>query len=78
MGAFANFRDVIKGLKHEKSGEAKTKLCPKCTSPRLSISSGPDTYPRLYGITPGYYICSECGYKGPIVLEQIKEDEKKG
>ena len=74
MGMLADFREVIKGLKHKKRGEATIKLCPKCASPKISISSGFDTYPRMYGITPGQYVCSKCGYKGPIVLEQTKEE----
>ena len=74
MGILADFRDVIKELKHKKRGEATTKLCPKCGSPKISITSGFDTYPRMYGITPGKYVCSKCDYKGPIVLEQTKEE----
>jgi len=74
MGILADFREVLKGLKHNKRGEATTKLCPRCGSPRISITSGFDTYPRLYGITPGQYVCSECGYRGPIVMEQTKEE----
>ena len=74
MGILADFREVLKGLKHNKRGEVTTKLCPRCGSPRISITSGFDTYPRLYGITPGQYVCSECSYKGPIVMEQTKEE----
>jgi len=74
MGILADFREVIKELKHKKQGESITKLCPKCGSPKISITSGFDTYPRMYGITPGKYVCSKCGYNGPIVLEQTKEE----
>ncbi|GAI90294.1 unnamed protein product [marine sediment metagenome] len=76
MGVFSNFREVIKELKHNKPGQSTIKLCPKCASPNISISSGLDAYPRLYGITPGQFVCSDCGYKGPIVLEQTKEENE--
>jgi C4-type Zn-finger protein len=75
MGILADFREVLKELKHKKRGEATINLCPKCGSPRISLSSGFDTYPRMYGITPRRYVCAECGYKGPIVMEQTKKEE---
>lgn len=73
MGLLADFSEVLKGLKHKKIGEATTKVCPRCESPRITISSGLDTYPRLYGITPEKYVCNDCGYSGPLFLEQKKE-----
>jgi len=76
MGIFTNFREVIKELKHTKRNEKTVNVCPKCASPKIFISSGSDTYPRLYGITPSQYVCSNCGYKGPIVLEQTKEEKE--
>jgi len=75
MGILADFSEVLKQLKYKKRGEATINLCPKCGSPRISLSSGFDTYPRLYGITPEQYVCTECGYKGPIVMEQTKKEE---
>ncbi|MCW4014933.1 MAG: hypothetical protein NWF06_01040 [Candidatus Bathyarchaeota archaeon] len=77
MGILSDFREVIKGLKHKKRGEATINLCPKCESNKISIVSSVDTYPRLYGITPTKYVCSECGYRGPIVLEQTKDKKRK-
>jgi len=74
MGILADFLEVIKGLKHEKVGEKTIKLCPKCGSKQILISSGLDTYPRMYGITPEKYVCSECGYSGSIIMEQTKEE----
>ena len=75
MGILADFRGVLKELKHKKRGEATINLCPKCGSKKISLSSGFDTYPRMYGITPTQYVCAECGYKGPIVMEQTKKEE---
>ena len=77
MGIIADFREVHKGLKHKKRGETTINVCPKCESPKIMLSSGFDTYPRMYGITPRKYVCPECGYCGPIVLEQLKETEEK-
>jgi len=74
MGLFEDFFVVIKGLKHKKVGEETTKLCPKCGSNKIVISTGLDTYPRMYGITPGKYVCKECGYSGSLILEQTKEE----
>jgi predicted RNA-binding Zn-ribbon protein involved in translation (DUF1610 family) len=73
MGILTDFREVFKGLKRKKIGESTTKLCPKCGSPKISLSSGFDVYPRLYGITPRQYVCLECSFKGPIVLETTEE-----
>ena len=78
MGSFADFREVIKGLKHKKLGEATVKLCPKCASPKISIDSGSRTPLGLYGITPTKYVCSACGYNGPLVLEQTKDEKETG
>ena len=74
MGVLADFREVLKELKRKKRGEATVNVCPKCESKRLSLSSGLGTYPGLYGIAPRQYVCVECGYKGPIVLEQTKDE----
>ena len=74
MGILEDFREVIKKLKHSKISEKKTNFCPKCGSKKIFISSGSDTYPRMYGITPRKFVCSECDYFGPIVMEQVNGD----
>jgi C4-type Zn-finger protein len=76
MGIFANLREVIKGLKHTNRKEKTINVCPRCASPKISLSSDSDIYPRLYGITPQQYICSNCGYRGPLVLEKPVEEQK--
>lgn len=73
MGRLSDFREVIKGLKHKKRGEVTVNVCPKCGSKKIILRSGFDAYPKLYGIVPNRYICLDCGYKGPIVVEQTKE-----
>lgn len=76
MVKLADFREVIKGLKHQKVTEKTVKLCPKCGSKQIAITNSVDVYPRMYGITPGKYVCKECGYSGAIVLEQTEEESK--
>jgi len=68
-----NLREVLKGLKRKKLGKLTPKLCPKCGSSKIKLSSSSDTYPRMYGITPTQYICENCGYRGPIVIELEEE-----
>jgi len=45
--------------------------CPRCGSSRLHLSSSLD-----YWLTPKKYICEECGYIGPIVMELEKSGEE--
>jgi len=72
LGILKDLREVLGGLKRRKSA---LKLCPRCGSSKLRLSSSFDTYPRMYGLTPGQYVCESCGYKGPIVMEIEEEDE---
>ena len=76
MGKVADFREVVKGLKHKKIGEKTIKLCPRCESSNIEISSGADIYPRMYGITPTKYVCKDCGYVGSLVLEKPVENKE--
>ncbi len=76
MGRLSDFREVIKELKHKERGEETINICPKCGSKKIYLSSL-STYPGLYGIAPSQYICPECGYTGPIVMEQTKTKDEK-
>jgi len=69
MNAIGNLRDIFKTLKHKKPTQI---FCPKCASPKLSLSSSFD-----YWLTPQKYVCSECGYSGTVVMELEKEEETK-
>jgi predicted RNA-binding Zn-ribbon protein involved in translation (DUF1610 family) len=69
MGILENLREVLKNLKHK---EAKPKLCPRCGSNALRLSSRFDVW-----LFPEQYVCMHCGYKGPITLE-LEEIEKTG
>ena len=70
-----NLRQVLEGLKRKKLKEPTLNLCPRCGSSKIKVSSSFDVYPRMYGLTPRQYVCEECGYRGPIVLE-LEEEEK--
>ncbi len=66
MGILENVYRVFKGLKREK---LVPKICPRCRSSRLRLSSRFDIW-----LTPEQYVCGKCGYKGPVVME-IEEEE---
>jgi len=67
MKTLETLRDVFKTLKHRKPTQI---YCPKCASPKLSLHSSLDLW-----LTPHKYVCSECGYTGPIYMELEKEEE---
>ena len=77
MGRLSDFREIIKELKHKKLDEKTINLCPKCGSPEISFNNL-GTYPGLYGMAPRQYVCSECGYNGPLVMEHTKTNEEEG
>lgn len=61
MTKIQNLRDTLKNLKH---APPTPKLCPKCHSPKIKLSTRFDGW-----LLPVQYICPQCGYKGPIILE---------
>ncbi|MCW3981397.1 MAG: hypothetical protein NWF11_07995 [Candidatus Bathyarchaeota archaeon] len=61
MGKIQIFREILTGLRREK---LTRKYCPRCRNPYISLSSKFDVW-----LLPEQYICEECGYHGPIVLE---------
>jgi uncharacterized Zn finger protein len=68
MKLLQNVREVLKSLKHSKP----TKIyCPRCCSPKINPHSGLD----FWGLTPKKYVCENCGYVGPIIMELEKEEE---
>jgi len=63
------FLGLLKRLKHR----GKTlKVCPICGSTNIRLSSKFDGW-----LTPIQYVCKDCGYKGPIILE-LEEEENWG
>jgi predicted RNA-binding Zn-ribbon protein involved in translation (DUF1610 family) len=68
MGILGDIREVLKTLRYSKP----TKIyCPRCASPNINLSSSFD-----YWITPKKYLCKDCGYTGPIVMELEKEENQ--
>ena len=67
MGILKDLREILKGMKRRNQ---TIKLCPKCGSPKLKLSSSFDIW-----LTPEQYVCRNCGYKGPIILEVEKKEE---
>jgi len=67
MGILQSIREVVNNLKHNRP---TPKLCPKCGNPKLRLSTSFDGW-----FFPEQYVCEQCGYKGPIVLELEKIEE---
>jgi transposase-like protein len=68
MKPMENVREVFNTLKHRKPTRI---YCPRCASPKLSLSSTFDAW-----LTPRKYRCETCGYTGSIVLELEKEENR--
>jgi len=58
--------EVAKSLKH---GRQSKIYCPICGSPEISLLT---SYNYMLG--PGKYVCKNCGYCGPIIMELEKEE----
>jgi predicted RNA-binding Zn-ribbon protein involved in translation (DUF1610 family) len=67
MKLLQNVREVFKSLKRRKPAKI---YCPRCCSPKIRLYSSLDLW-----LTPKKYICDNCGYVGPIVMELEKEEE---
>ncbi|MDH5438487.1 MAG: hypothetical protein OEX76_06260 [Candidatus Bathyarchaeota archaeon] len=67
MGMLKTLSDVFKSMKRR---SPSLKLCPRCGSPKLRLSSRFDGW-----LTPEQYICENCGYKGPVVMELEEKKE---
>jgi predicted RNA-binding Zn-ribbon protein involved in translation (DUF1610 family) len=67
MKLFENTREVLRTLKHKRPTLI---YCPRCGNPDIKLSTGLDIW-----LTPKKYVCTKCGYVGPIVMEL--EEEKK-
>ena len=63
-----NVREVITSLKHRKPAKI---YCPRCCSQKIKMHSTFDQW-----LTPVKYVCENCGYVGPIVMELEKEEKK--
>jgi len=66
MKLLQDIKEVLKTL----SRSRPTKIyCPRCGSPEIHLSSSLD-----YWLTPKKYMCQNCGYVGPIIMEVEKEE----
>jgi len=70
MKLLQNIREVFETLKRRKPSKI---YCPRCGSPKIHLSSSLD-----YWLTPKKYVCENCGYVGPIVMELEKEENSQG
>jgi len=66
MRLLQNIREVFRILKYRRPNKI---YCPRCGSPNIHLSSSFD-----YWLTPKKYVCGNCGYVGPIIME-IEEEE---
>ncbi len=56
-----------------KSPSSKSiEACPRCGSLNIHLSSRFDIW-----LLPKQYVCRDCGYKGPVVLELEKDEKEK-
>jgi len=68
MKLLQNIREVLKTLKRRRP----TKIyCPRCGSPKIHLSTSFDSW-----LTPRKYVCEDCEYIGPIVMELEKEESQ--
>ncbi|MEM2961076.1 MAG: hypothetical protein QXU67_05665 [Candidatus Bathyarchaeia archaeon] len=68
------FTRVLQNIKWKQPqlGINRRLACPKCGSKNIELSSKFDAW-----LMPKKYLCRDCGYIGPIVLEIVEEDKKK-
>jgi predicted RNA-binding Zn-ribbon protein involved in translation (DUF1610 family) len=68
MKQLENVLEVLNTLKHRKPSRI---YCPKCASPKINLSNSLEIW-----LLPRKYLCEDCGYIGPIVMELEKEEKK--
>ncbi len=68
MNLFREMGDMLRSVKHRRPAQV---YCPRCFSPKIRLSGGLD-----FWFNSRKYVCTECGYYGPLVLELEKIEEK--
>jgi len=68
MTLLGDIREILKSLRRAKPSKS---YCPKCASPNIHLSSRVD-----YWLAPRKYVCEDCGYNGPIIMELEKEENQ--
>ncbi|MCW3993208.1 MAG: hypothetical protein NWE85_01390 [Candidatus Bathyarchaeota archaeon] len=66
MRLLQDIKEVLKTLTRRRPTNI---YCPRCGSPKIHLSSSLD-----YWLTPKKYVCDNCGYVGPIIMELEKEE----
>jgi predicted RNA-binding Zn-ribbon protein involved in translation (DUF1610 family) len=70
MGKVKAFSGFFRNIKwHLSQGKNNVLACPKCGSRNIELSSRFDAW-----LMPKRYICRDCGYIGPLVLEVEVEE----
>jgi len=69
MKLLGKVREVFGTIKHRKPSAI---FCPRCCSAKIALHSSLD-----FWLTPKKYLCHDCGYLGPLIMELEKEEEKK-
>lgn len=62
-------RNMIKLLRELKHSKPSIIVCPKCGSTKIHLASRLDSW-----LMPSIYVCDDCGYHGPIVMELEKKE----
>jgi len=72
MAKLKHLNSVLRSLGWRSPSSRSVKACPRCGSVNIRFSSKLDVW-----LTPKRYICSDCGYLGPIIMEieETKEEE---
>ena len=70
MHSMQKLKSILKKLKEPKAAPSRIIVCPRCGSAHIRLLSSIDVW-----LTPRVFICSDCGYTGPICLEVEKEEE---
>ena len=60
-----------RNIKTQPQRPKKVEVCPRCGSTNIKLSSKFDAW-----LMPKQYVCYDCGYNGPIILE-LEEDQSK-
>ncbi|MCS7120715.1 MAG: hypothetical protein RMJ07_00105 [Nitrososphaerota archaeon] len=68
MKVLKRIRSLFRIIAHRSPTSTTIKACPRCGSVNIKLSSKLDAW-----LIPTRYICLECGYIGPLILEIEKK-----
>jgi len=63
---------IFRRVRWQSPSSKSVEACPRCGSLNIQLSSKFDIW-----LTPRRYVCRDCGYMGPIVLEIEENEEEK-